>query len=89
MKFKLNSNNYGIQNLNCGSTFTDSILAAHNTRRLLHQSPALSLNSTLNAIAQEYSNFMAKNNIYQNSNNQYGENLYYSGSSKLESCDGE
>ena len=76
--------------LNCGSTFTNAILAAHNKYRALHQNtPSLSTNSQITAVAQAYSNHLAKNMVFVHSKNGYGENLYYSGSTKLESCDGK
>jgi len=49
-----------------------------NAYRSIHQSPPLIWDNTIAAFSQEWSTYLAKNNIFQHSGNtQYGENLSY------------
>jgi uncharacterized protein YkwD len=55
-------------------------LNSHNAMRNLHGSSPLIMNETLNKIAQNYADFLAKKKILSHSkpavNGSYGENLY-------------
>jgi uncharacterized protein YkwD len=51
-------------------------LAYHNQLRAKHCVPPLVLDNGLNQVAQNYSQYLASNNLFQHSYNQYGENLY-------------
>jgi len=51
-------------------------LAYHNQLRAKHCVPALVLDDVLNQVAQNYSEYLAANNLFQHSYNEYGENLY-------------
>ncbi|CAF3533082.1 unnamed protein product [Rotaria socialis] len=46
-----------------------------------HCSAPLQLDNNLNTIAQNYADYLAARNIFQHSNNGYGENLYMTSSS--------
>lgn len=59
------------------STFRQQALAEHNYFRRLHCTAPLILNETLNDIAQNYSRYLAANNIFKHSGYpRLGENLY-------------
>lgn len=59
------------------STFQQQALIEHNLRRQLHCTGPMILNSTLNAIAQNYSEYLAANNLFQHSGRAgLGENLW-------------
>ena len=76
--------------LNCGSTFTNAILAEHNKYRALHQNtPPLVTNRTITAVAQSYSDYLARNMVFNHSKSGYGENLSRYYSNTLQSCDGK
>lgn len=54
-----------------------------NSLRALHNAQPLTYDKNIELIAQNYSTYLNKNNLFQHSNNkQYGENLYSSFSSK-------
>jgi uncharacterized protein YkwD len=57
--------------------FQQQALVQHNYLRQLHCTGALSLNSSINSIAQNYSNYLAANNLFQHSGTPgLGENLW-------------
>ena len=61
--------------------FVQDSLQAHNKYRTKHHAPPLKINSELNRIAQQYANYLAQNDCFQHSDNEYrgeslGENLY-------------
>lgn len=59
------------------SVFQQQALIEHNLRRQLHCTVPMVLNSTLNAIAQNYSEYLAANNLFQHSGRAgLGENLW-------------
>ena len=59
------------------ATFQQQALIEHNLRRQLHCTGPMVLNSTLNAIAQNYSEYLAANNLFQHSGRAgLGENLW-------------
>ena len=59
--------------------FEDDILAKHNSLRTVHKAPAMKWSSTLQAVAQEWANKIAKENkMYHRNPNEYGENIYWS-----------
>ena len=59
------------------STFRRDALAQHNLVRQLHCTGPLILNETLNTIAQNYSQYLAANNLFKHSGYpRLGENLY-------------
>ncbi|CAF4602544.1 unnamed protein product, partial [Rotaria sp. Silwood1] len=59
------------------TTFQQQALLQHNYYRQLHCTDALVLNSTINAIAQTYANYLAANNLFQHSGTSgLGENLW-------------
>ncbi|CAF3657235.1 unnamed protein product [Rotaria socialis] len=62
----------------CGS---ECFYKHHNTLRAAHCSAPLQLDNNLNTIAQNYADYLAARNIFQHSNNGYGENLYMTSSS--------
>ncbi|CAF1355333.1 unnamed protein product [Adineta ricciae] len=61
--------------------FQQETLAHHNQLRARHCVGGLQLDDNLNKIAQAYANKLAAENKFQHSQNGYGENLYYMGSS--------
>jgi uncharacterized protein YkwD len=59
------------------ATFQQQALVQHNYQRQLHCTGAMILNSTLNTIAQNYSDYLAANNLFQHSGTSgLGENLW-------------
>ncbi len=57
--------------------FPQQALIEHNFRRQLHCTGAMILNSTLNTIAQNYSEYLAANNLFVHSGTPgLGENLW-------------
>lgn len=66
--------------------FRQESLRAHNAYRSKHGVPALNLSAEINAVAQEWAEYLIANTAWQHSgNNKYGENLYMStGSSAQE-----
>ena len=61
--------------------FRDEALVQHNYRRQQHCVPLIALNATLNTIAQNYSAFLADNNLFNHSYySGVGENLWAIGS---------
>ena len=71
--------------------FQQQALLEHNYYRQLHCTGALVLNSTLNAIAQNYSQYLAANNLFQHSGAAgLGENLWsYSSSAAINFVNGK
>ena len=64
--------------------FQQQALLEHNYYRQLHCTDAVMLNSTLNAIAQNYSQYLAAHNLFQHSGTAgLGENLYSMSSSNI------
>ncbi len=64
------------------ATFQQEALAEHNLKRRIHCSGDMTLNSTLNTIAQNYSEYLAANNLFVHSYTPgLGENLYQISSS--------
>ncbi|UJR18163.1 hypothetical protein I4U23_005063 [Adineta vaga] len=68
--------------------YRQQALKQHNIYRSKHCTPPLKLNASLNDIAQKYAEKLAKEQIFQHSNNKFngqwmGENLYMSGGGKL------
>ena len=61
--------------------FQQETLAHHNQLRARHCVGGLQLDDNLNKIAQAYADKLAAENKFQHSQNGYGENLYYMGSS--------
>ena len=58
------------------------ILTNHNYHRKNHQVGNLARNTVIEKVAQDYSEYLASENVLQHSgNNKYGENLYYCWSS--------
>jgi len=66
--------------------FRQDSLRAHNAYRSKHGVPALKLSDKINAVAQEWADYLIANDAWQHSGNKkYGENLYISiGSSAQE-----
>jgi uncharacterized protein YkwD len=59
------------------ATFQQEALAEHNLKRQIHCTGPMTLNSTLNTIAQNYSEYLAENNLFVHSYTPgLGENLY-------------
>ncbi len=59
------------------ATFQQEALAEHNLKRQIHCTGPMTLNSTLNTIAQNYSEYLAANNLFVHSYTPgLGENLY-------------
>jgi len=57
--------------------FQQQALVEHNLKRQLHCTGAMVLNSTINTIAQNYSEYLAANNLFQHSGTPgLGENLW-------------
>jgi len=64
------------------ATFQQEALAEHNLKRQIHCTGPMTLNSTLNTIAQNYSEYLAANNLFVHSYTPgLGENLYQISSS--------
>lgn len=64
------------------AAFQQEALTQHNYYRTLHCSPPMTLNATINNIAQNYSNYLASNKLFQHSGTSgLGENLWSSSSS--------
>ena len=71
-----NNNNDGNDN-----DVENEALQCHNDYRNKHHAPPLTINKELSAIAQQYADYLAKNDIFEHSDNKYnnnplGENLY-------------
>merc|ERR1712013_735870 len=59
--------------------FRQDSLRAHNAYRSKHGVPALKLSDKINAVAQEWADYLIANDAWQHSDNKkYGENLYIS-----------
>merc|ERR1712013_504022 len=59
--------------------FRQDSLRAHNAYRSKHGVPALKLSDKINAVAQEWADYLIANDAWQHSGNKkYGENLYIS-----------
>lgn len=59
---------------------SENCLSFHNQKRALHQGTnSLVYDSTIEASAQSYADYLADNNVFNHdpNNNKYGENLYY------------
>ncbi|XP_065652742.1 uncharacterized protein LOC100213516 [Hydra vulgaris] len=69
------------------SDFPQKMLVQHNKYRLLHNSHAMTLSTSLNAFAQEWADYLAMNNLFKHRKNLFslnrGENIYYSYDSVL------
>ncbi|CAF0948842.1 unnamed protein product [Rotaria sp. Silwood1] len=61
--------------------FQAETLQRHNELRARHCAPPLQLDNNLSTIAQNYAEYLASRNLFQHSNNGYGENLYMMSSS--------
>jgi len=60
-------------------SFRQQALNKHNEYRRKHCVPVMTLDSNLNSVAQQYAQYLAKNNLFQHSGKQgMGENLYMS-----------
>merc|ERR1712109_84008 len=60
--------------------FRQDSLTAHNAYRAKHGAPALKLNDELNALAQEWAEYLIANNAFEHRpNTKYGENIFQSG----------
>merc|ERR1711963_13550 len=60
--------------------FRQDSLAAHNVYRAKHGVPDLKLNNELNALAQEWAEYLIANNAFEHRpNTKYGENIFQSG----------
>jgi len=75
-----NNNNNINNNIQIDDNFVKEVIEVHNIYREKHHVKPLKLNKNICKIAQEYTNFMAKNNIFQQSQSNYngdalGENL--------------
>lgn len=65
------------------------MLAATNNYRTLHKAPVLTIDSTIVTYAQNYSDYLAKNNLFQHSSGSgYGENLYWYSGQKIITVNG-
>jgi uncharacterized protein YkwD len=74
--------NLRISNAIILSDFQQQALIEHNYRRQLHCTVGMTLNSSLNAIAQNYSEYLAANNLFVHSGAAgLGENLWSMSSS--------
>jgi uncharacterized protein YkwD len=73
------------------ANFQQEALDEHNLKRQLHCTGPMTLNSSLNAFAQNYSEYLAANNLFQHSGTSgLGENLWgYSGSSPITYINGK
>ncbi|WP_327117987.1 CAP family protein [Nocardia sp. NBC_01730] len=59
------------------NAFRDEMLALHNTFRARHQAPGLDLDQTLNKVAEEWAQHLARTHSFEHRpNSEYGENLY-------------
>ena len=68
--------------------FEEEILTKHNALRTLHKASAMKWSSTLQAVAQEWANKIAKENkMYHRNPNDYGENIYWIMGRKLSGAD--
>ena len=66
------------------STLRSDALQLHNTLRAKHRAPPLKINKKLNDIAQKYAEYLAKNDLFEHSQNKMdgedlGENLFMCG----------
>lgn len=80
-----NNNNCNNNTANNSNNSNDDVeneaLQCHNDYRNKHHAPPLTINKELSAIAQQYADYLAKNDIFEHSDNKYknnplGENLY-------------
>lgn len=72
----------------CLRAYQKECVEAHNMYRRKHHSPALKQDNRLNRVAQEYAQYLAESNQFEHSDNkEFGENLAYSWSSKVNSMD--
>ena len=69
----------------CLATFRAAALSQHNTLRAKHKAKAMTQDSTVDASALKWANYLASSNTFDHSKgSKFGENLYYqSGSSGL------
>jgi uncharacterized protein YkwD len=64
------------------ANFQQEALAEHNLKRQIHCTGPMTLNSSLNTVAQNYAVYLAVNNLFVHSNTPgLGENLYQISSS--------
>ena len=68
-------------NNNSNDDVENEALHCHNDYRTKHHAPPLTINKELSSIAQQYADHLAKNDIFEHSDNKYkgnplGENLY-------------
>ena len=61
---------------NSTGSIDKNTLLAHNTYRSLLGKPNMTISTTLKNFAQNYSNYLASNNLFRHSGGPYGENLY-------------
>ena len=62
----------------CLESITVAFLNSHNLYRAMHGTPYLIQNSTIEAMAQDYANYLAINGLFKHSGVRgYGENLAY------------
>ena len=59
--------------------FKQEMLKAHNDYRALHGAQSLTIDPSLNKLAQKWANTLAKQNIFKHSSYGYGENLAMGG----------
>ena len=62
--------------------FQNLMLKAHNMYRKLHCAPPLTLDDTINRLAQNYAESLASNNNFEHSKSDLGENLFEISSSQ-------
>lgn len=70
------------------NAFSQSALRAHNKYRAKHHVSSLRINNDLTKIAQKYADYLARNDIFEHSDNEYkgdplGENLFMCGGVKI------
>lgn len=62
--------------------FNEMVLNQHNAMRRKHNVPPLTLDNTLNSVAQNWANRLAaENRLYHNPSTNYGENVFQGGQS--------
>lgn len=75
-------NNHLVVNQVVVDDFRQEALAEHNAKRQLHCTGPMTLNASLNTVAQTYADYLAANNLFNHSQTAgLGENLFQMSSS--------
>ena len=70
----------------CKSTFRQAALKSHNSLRSIHGSASLAESSQLTTSAQSYADYMAVNDLFKNSGESPGENLFMVAGVTIKNC---